>query len=168
MALFHKILVWRTFSLCIFRSIFYKNKSRNFFLFLSGFWHWKLFFRLTPISLCCYNRKHATTVNMQQLYIKFMYTTYDGCLNWALWSFFMLVDAIKQHLEGKIVNSIRRKLTLRPKRPIVFFITQSSNEKCRKWHFRDARFKIFCKSTLLDSLLWTAFGARYYLLVRSP
>ena len=33
----------------------------------------------------------------------------------------MLVDAIKQHLEGKILNPIRRKLTLRPKRPIVFF-----------------------------------------------
>ena len=33
----------------------------------------------------------------------------------------MLVDAIKQHLEGKILNPIRQKLTLRPKRPIVFF-----------------------------------------------
>ena len=53
--------------------------------------------------------------------MKFTYTTYGWRLNWALWSFFKLVDAIKQHLEGKILNPIRRKLTLRPKRPIVFF-----------------------------------------------
>ena len=31
----------------------------------------------------------------------------------------MLVDAMKQHLEEKILNPICRKLTLRPKRPIV-------------------------------------------------
>ena len=30
---FHKILVWRTFSLRVFRSIIYKNKSRIFFNF---------------------------------------------------------------------------------------------------------------------------------------
>ena len=53
--------------------------------------------------------------------MKFTYTTYGWRLNWALWSFFKLVDAIKQHLEGKILNPIRRKSTLRPKRPIVFF-----------------------------------------------
>ena len=70
----------------------------------------------------------------------------------------MLVDAIKQHLEEKILNPIRRKLTLRPKRPIVFFITQYWNEKWRKWHFREPRFKIFCKSMLLDLLLWTVLS----------
>ena len=58
---------------------------------------------------------------------------------------------MQQHLEGKILNSIRQKLTLRPKRPIVFFITQSSNEKCRKWHFRDARFTLFEKDLLGSS-----------------
>ena len=91
--------------------------------------------------------------------MKFTYTTYGWRLNWALWSFFMLVDTINQHLEEKILNPIRRKLTLRPKRPIVFFITQCWNEKCTKWHLRDPRFKIFCKSTLLDSLLWTVLSS---------
>ena len=71
---------------------------------------------------------------------------------------------MKQHLEEKILNPIRRKLTLRPKRPIVFFITQYWNEKCRKWHLRDPRFKIFCKSTLLDSLLWTVLSSRAFTL----
>ena len=96
--------------------------------------------------------------------MKFTYTAYGWRLNWALWSFFMLVDAMKQHLEEKIINPIRRKLTLRPKRPIVFFITQCWNEKCRKWHFREPRFKIFCKSILLDSLLWTVLSSRAFTL----
>ena len=99
--------------------------------------------------------------------MKFTYTTYGWRLNWALWSFFMLVDAMKQHLEEKILNPIRRKLTLRPKRPIVFFITQCWNEKCRKWHFREPRFKIFCKSMLLDSLLWTVLSSRAFTLKTS-
>ena len=99
--------------------------------------------------------------------MKFTHTTYGWRLNWALWSFFMLVDAMKQHLEEKILNPIRRKLTLRPKRPIVFFITRCWNEKCRKWHFREPRFKIFCKSMLLDSLLWTVLSSRAFTLKTS-
>ena len=96
--------------------------------------------------------------------MKFTYTTYGWRLNWALWSFFMLVDVMKQHLEEKTLNPARRKLTLRPKRPIVFFITQYWNKKYRKWHFRELRFKVFCKSMLLDSLLWTVLSSRAFTL----
>ena len=46
----------------------------------------------------------------------------------------MLVDAIKQHLEEKILNPIRRKLTLRPKRPIVFFKGVLIEFVCSSYH----------------------------------
>ena len=33
-----------------------------------------------------------------------------------------------------------------------------------KWHFREPRFKIFCKSMILDSLLWTVLSSRTFTL----
>ena len=79
----------------------------------------------------------------------------------------MLVDIIKQHLEKKILNPIRRKLTLRLKRTIIVFITQYWNEKCSKWHFRDPRFKTLQQKhaprfIILDDLRRSVLSSRAF------